>query len=260
MTQRRENWLFFLLVCLAPSSIFSWIIHPPPKATTDITTAITSAKSDPRSRRTKKTGLYALPDNYQEIGNHLIYDAASSIGASSEQIDIAWKNQRIVVTVHGSSVYLSDPWIDDEDENDGEDPTLVVDNEDEDENHEGGSSTTGNRNGGVDVTALARSINSVFDQNEIGFQIAESYEIEVTTPGASDVLAGDIMFEAYKGFDVITEHQDPKTKSVKQIEGKLVERNDEFTILNIKGRMKKLKNENVLTVKLPKAKKEKNAR
>jgi hypothetical protein len=40
------------------------------------------------------------------------------------------------------------------------------------------------------------------------------------------------------------------------IEGRLVERNEEYTILNLKGRMKKLPNEQVRSVKLPKAKKE----
>jgi ribosome maturation factor RimP len=216
-------------------------------------TSIYSTSSYPRCRITETTCLFALPDNYQEIGNQLIYDAASSIGASSEQIDIAWKNQRIVVTVHGNSVYLSDPWIDD-----GEEDARIVVSEMDPE--EGGTASTSNKDGGVDVSALAKSINTIFDQNEIGFQIAESFEIEVTTPGASDVLSGEVMFEAYKGFDVIAEHEDTKTKSVKQIEGKLVERNDEYTIINIKGRMKKLKNENVRTVKLPKAKKEKSVR
>ena len=60
-----------------------------------------------------------------------------------------------------------------------------------------------------------------------------------------------------KGFDVICQQEDPKTKKVKQVEGRLVERNNEFTIINVKGRVKKMKNSTVLSVKLPKAKKEK---
>jgi len=133
------------------------------------------------------------------------------------------------VTVHGN-VYVSNP-LDDQDENE-ETPSTDV-----------------------DMTALARAINAALDDDGTGLAIAEAHEIVVTTPGASDELSG-IMFESYKGFDVIVEHQDPKKKT-KRIEGRLVERNDEFTIINIKGRMKKLKNQDVMSVKLPKAKKEK---
>ena len=110
---------------------------------------------------------------------------------------------------------------------------------------------------GVDLTSLARAINEAFNDGGVGFAIAENHEIEVTTPGSPEELQGRVMFEAYKGFDVICQQEDTKTKKVKQIEGKLVERNQEFTVLNIKGRMKKMKNSTVLSVKLPKAKKEK---
>ena len=94
-------------------------------------------------------------------------------------------------------------------------------------------------------------------EGSMGYNIAVHHEIEVTTPGASDELEG-IMFEAYKGFTVTVETLDPKKKDkVKIIEGNLVERTDDFTILNVKGRRRKLKNQIVLSVKLPKAKREK---
>ena len=63
-----------------------------------------------------------------------------------------------------------------------------------------------------------------------------------------------------EGFDVIVQHKDPKTQKIKTVEGRLFARDDLFTVINIKGRMKKLKNSNVISVKLPKAKKEKGAR
>ena len=107
------------------------------------------------------------------------------------------------------------------------------------------------------MTQLARTINQVLDEQAL--EIAEQYSIEVTTPGASDELVGQVMFDAYKGFDVICEFVDPKKKNSKrpQISGRLVERNEDTTIINIKGRMKKIPNENVISVRLPKAKKEK---
>lgn len=184
----------------------------------------------------------ALPDGYQEYGNEKIYSAASLCGASPEQISIEWKAGRIVVTVSGD-VYVSDPL-----------PYLQEGADDEEEVFEEQVPE-----GAVDVTTLARAINSALDDDGIGLAIAEAHEIEVTTPGASDELSG-IMWESYKGFDVIAQHKDPKKNKIKTIEARLVERNDEFTVLNIKGRMKKLENENVVSVKLPKAKKEKGVR
>lgn len=113
---------------------------------------------------------------------------------------------------------------------------------------------------GVDVAQLARAINAALDDDGIGLAIAESHEIEVTTPGAKDELVNDVMFQAYRGFEVICQQEDTKTKEVKTVEGRLVERNNEFTILNIRGRMKKMKNGTVLSVRLPKAKMEKGKR
>ena len=65
------------------------------------------------------------------------------------------------------------------------------------------------------------------------------------------------MFEAYKGFDVICRYEDPKKKKVTEIAGRLHDRTDEITVINIKGRMKTIKNESVESIKLPKAKTEK---
>ena len=113
--------------------------------------------------------------------------------------------------------------------------------------------------GSVDVATIARAINVALDDDGVGLAIAEAHEIEVTTKGASDELTG-IMWESYRGFDVICQYKDPKTDKIKTMEGRLVERNEEFTVININGRMKHLKNGNVVSCKLPKAKKEKGAR
>ena len=98
-------------------------------------------------------------------------------------------------------------------------------------------------------------------EGSIGDIIAQTHSIEVTTPGASDVIEGDIMFEAYKGFEVMVETTETNKKGKKQIkEGLLVEKNDEFTILNQKGRISKIKNEKIECIRLPKAKTEKGAK
>ena len=232
--------------------------------------------------RVPLTRLFAmLPEGYQEFGEHVIRKAGAECGIVKEDdLTIEWKADRIVVTVRGK-VFVSaieaeegdedlvlmeeeeEEDIDDGDDEDsadgdeGEDGLLSIDDTmmDDSEGTDENTSTSPSR--GVDVAALARAINNALDDGGIGFMIAEAHEIEVTTPGVSDELQGRVMFEAYKGFDVICEQKDVKSNKIKQIEGRLVERNDEFTILNIKGRMKKLENDAVLSVKLPKAKKEK---
>jgi hypothetical protein len=218
--------------------------------------------------------LLALPEGYQEFGEAVIRRAGTSVGVQrDEDLKIEWKEGRIIVSVLGS-VFVSTP-SDEEDgeEEDEEEATTTTDTTtDTDTDTTTDTTTTDTADTdtdtitvtthpttGVDVTRLAKAINVALDDDGVGFAIAEVHEIEVTTPGASEELSG-IMFESYKGFDVICRQEDSKTKKIKTVEGKLVERNDEFTVINIKGRMQKLKNDTVVSVKLPKAKKEKGVR
>jgi hypothetical protein len=162
---------------------------------------------------------------------------------------------------------------DDEEDEEEADGTGVVDDEqdviedkdsidDEEIQGDEDAEDEASNDGGIDVSAVARAINAAFDEDGLngGWAIAQSFEIEVTTPGASDELQG-IMFQAYKGFDVICAFADlkKKDKGVKEITGKLVERTDQYVKLNIKGRMKSIRNDQIVSVKLPKAKKEKGA-
>lgn len=202
----------------------------------------------PQTRQRTAPLFAALPQGYQEYGNEQIYKAAALCGATQDQVNIEWKGGRIVVTVSGD-VYVSTRRPLGEQAQDDEDAEFIPEEEAEEFIPEGA----------VDVTSLARAINSALDDDGVGLAIAEVHEIEVTTPGASDELSG-IMWESYKGFDVVCQHKDPKNGKIKTLEGRLVERNDEFTVLNMKGRMKNLKNQDVVSCKLPKAKKEKGVR
>lgn len=204
----------------------------------------------------------ALPSGYQEFGNQAIREAARQCGIDIDddgvcknkdiRLDIEWKAGSIIVTIHGDvslavsgGASSSDDGDEDEDE---EDPFGDVEDEEESQKE-------------FSLTLLARTINQILDDDGMGLAIAEVHSIEVTTPGVSDELVpGTPQFDAFKGFEVIVKQLDPKKNKVKTIEGRLVERNDEFTIINIKGRMKKLKNETVQSVRLPKAKKEKGGR
>lgn len=190
----------------------------------------------------------ALPNDYQDVGNTIIEQACATV-ASTAQADIEWKGDHIIVTLRGEEVYLSAIEADEDVIMDGEE---IRDEEDSvDEDWDTSSST------GVDVTTVAKAINAALDCNEVGQAIAETHSIEVTTPGASDELQGDTMFAAYQGFDVIIVYDDPKKNKRRTIEGRLVERTDEHVVINIKGRITKLIRDNVISVKLPKAKREK---
>ena len=144
--------------------------------------------------------------------------------------------------------------------------------------------------GSISLTAIARKINEYLakdGEDTLAFRIAQLHEIEVTTPEFDNVIRGERMFESYKGFDVIVEHwEEPKKKKskaakedddsseeeeeekedppkkLKVTEGKLVARDAEkgTTNVNVKGRIMKIKNDAIESVKLPKAKREKGAK
>jgi|UPI000581B55B ribosome maturation factor RimP len=200
--------------------------------------------------------LYAtLPKGYEEVGTRLIQEAGRQCGITDDnRLKAEWKAGRIIVTVYGDS-YVSDPVDSDADFEEGDD-YIDIDDREMEHLEVAVNAVASPPPGAVDVTQLTRAINAAFDADEVGLAIAEAHEVEVTTPGASDELSG-IMFQSYRGFDVIVQHMDKNTKKQKIIEGRLHERNDEFTVINIKGRMKNLKNQDIISVKLPKAKREK---
>ena len=132
-------------------------------------------------------------------------------------------------------------------------------------------------------------------EQSLGYRIAQMHEIEVTTPEFDNVLRGQRMFESYRGFEVILEYyaEDKRNKNkkkkkssnatktngddddinigvfdgdcfvsdlkLKTIEGKLVCREEKngVTVVNVKGKIVKIKNELIECVRLPKAKREK---
>ena len=144
----------------------------------------------------------------------------------------------------------------------------------------------------IDLTLIARNINVLLaedGEDSLAYKIAELHEICVTTPEFDNVLRGENMFESYKGFDVTVEHwEEPKKKKkpkskagkaggeavaaveeeppppepkLKITEGKLVGRDyaKDVTMINVKGRVVKIKNDKIESVRLPKAKREKGA-
>ena len=225
----------------------------------------------------------------QAQGTDIIRKAAVEAGAQPDNVEIDWKGDQIIVTISGELVKLGSPAsleeLDDEEiaeeleldlyvdadelEENGADEAGIFGDVDigdyeEDELKEAKEEEEEEEDDEPSITGIARAINRALaelGEGSIGDIIAQTHSIEVTTPGSSDVLEGDIMFEAYKGFEVMVETTETNKKGKKKIkEGLLVEKNDEFTILNQKGRISKIKNEKIECIRLPKAKREKGAK
>jgi hypothetical protein len=195
-------------------------------------------------------------------GERIIMEAATKVGALPEQVDIQWKPGRIIVTLSGEvklNAIDEDEGVEIEYDGDIDQNEISSFEEEFDLGNDDLSEDEGSSN----IVTIARAINFALGEegeDSIGYSIAEHHEIEVTTPGNSEELQG-IMFESYKGFDVIVEELDKKDiGKIKILECKFVERTDDKTIVNVKGRLRKIKNEFVKSIRLPKAKKEKGVR
>lgn len=221
----------------------------------------------------KSTLLYSSEDSnslgkdetavaWKREGERIIMEAAVNAGAKEEMVKIDWKSGRIVVTLDGSAYIPADDYeelefdIDDGQDHSSFDCENYADGDD-DERQDPVEHFEEEK--GLDVVAIAKAINAAFDEEgegSVGHNIVVHHEIEVTTPGTTDELSG-MMFESYRGFDVIVDTVDAKTGKHKSVEGKLVEKDDDFLRINERGRMRKFRIEMVESVKLPKAKKEK---
>ena len=218
----------------------------------------------------------------QVQGNDIIRKAAIEAGAQPDNIDIDWKGDQIIVTISGELVKLGGPSLEGlDDEELAEELDMYFDADELDQSAADEAGIFGDVDIGdyvedelegeddededePSITGIARAINRALaelGEGSVGDIIAQTHSIEVTTPGASDVLQGDVMFEAYKGFEVLVETTETNKKGKKKVkEGLLVEKNDEHTVINQKGRISKIKNEKVECVRLPKGKKEKGAK
>jgi ribosome maturation factor RimP len=176
---------------------------------------------------------------------------------------------------------MVDNW-DGDDDYDDDDEDELLENIDEDDDLIGDEDSSLNDvpTSGNLLTRIARRINEAFARDAPdgpGYSIAKIYDIEVTTPPFDGVLRGRRMFHSYRGFDVVVEHYEKKKskkngsvevgveepRKLKTSEGKLVSRDKEAdgnTTINSKGRAVKIKNEDIMTVRLPKAKREKGVR
>lgn len=216
---------------------------------------------------------------WREEGDAIIRAAAIEAGADGNMLKLDWGPGYLTVTVGGEACLSTTPVEGEEEDEEGieyddEDDDIVMQDEEEevddeeydeddevDDDSDEGEEEKEEKPTGPDIAAIARAINKALDGEEgtIGWTIATTHSIDVTTPGVLDELSGlpPKIIESYKGFDVIVEAFDKKKDKNVIFEGKLVDRVDNVTTINLKGRKKKLKNELISSIRLPKAKREK---
>ena len=108
-----------------------------------------------------------------------------------------------------------------------------------------------------DCAAASRAMVAALEERDDELRVLSRHDLEVTSPGASDVLTMQSEFDAFKGYDVAAKTANPiHPDETRTVEGKLVERTIDTLVINVKGRMVKLPWHLVEEVKLPPAKKE----
>jgi len=190
----------------------------------------------------------------------VITSAAESVGAVLK--GITWSMARVTVTVANTEEVVPLPFEDDTE--DWKDVDKHVYSEDAPTVGTLGAAPVSDASaqaeiepvnlGGITTVARAviQALEDIVDHNNV----IERVHVEVTTPGAPDELTTQRQFDAFKGFDVRVETEDP-WKSNRVIEGKIIERGPLDLKINVKGRIVKIPVAMVGSVRLPKAKKEK---
>ena len=98
----------------------------------------------------------------------------------------------------------------------------------------------------------SRAVVAALEPRDDDLRVLARHGVEVTSPGASDLITTQAAFEAFKGFDVtVTTNAEFKKKT--KFKGTLVGRAAEFVTINLKGRLQKIPIELVEAVRLPTA-------
>jgi ribosome maturation factor RimP len=103
----------------------------------------------------------------------------------------------------------------------------------------------------------SRAVVNALELRDDDLRVLARHGVEVTSPGASDLITTQAAFEAFKGFDVTVRTLNPiEGGEERVIEGRLQERTTTDVVINVKGRMVKIPWHLVGEVRLPPAKSE----
>ena len=87
------------------------------------------------------------------------------------------------------------------------------------------------------------------DALEASELITEAYVLEISSPGIGEQLASDRDFQTFRGFPVEVVHR-ANDEAEQRVEGLLLERDDTTLQINIRGRIKRLARDHVISVRL----------
>ncbi|MEB3234898.1 MAG: ribosome assembly cofactor RimP [Cyanobacteriota bacterium] len=107
------------------------------------------------------------------------------------------------------------------------------------------------RNDGGDISldecaGLSAPLSEAIDASEL---LPGAYVLEISSPGIGEELCSDRDFRSFRGFPVAVLHRDANGAEQRS-EGLLLERDAEAVQLNLRGRPKRIKRSDVISVRL----------
>ena len=87
------------------------------------------------------------------------------------------------------------------------------------------------------------------DALEASTLLTDAYVLEISSPGIGDQLSSDRDFQTFRGFPVEVHHRD-KDDNEQRLEGLLLERDADTLQINIRGRIKRIPRDGVISVRL----------
>ena len=79
--------------------------------------------------------------------------------------------------------------------------------------------------------------------------LTEAYVLEISSPGIGDWLRSDRDFQTFRSFPVDVVHKDDEGRE-QRLSGTLLERTEDHVQINIRGRVKRIPRESVISVEL----------
>ena len=107
------------------------------------------------------------------------------------------------------------------------------------------------RSNGVDVNLddCAGFSGTLGEALESAQLLTEAYVLEISSPGIGETLSSDRDFQTFRGFPVEVVHR-ANDEAEQRVEGLLLERDDTILQINIRGRIKRLPRDHVISVRL----------
>jgi ribosome maturation factor RimP len=97
-----------------------------------------------------------------------------------------------------------------------------------------------------DCAAFSGALAEAMEAEEL---LSEAYVLEISSPGLSDTLVEDRDFHSFRGFPIEVRFRDSSGAECTRA-GLLLERDDAFLHLNVRGRRQRIPRQDVLTVSL----------